>query len=381
MARYTEMAVSEITTLDSGDSNEKLYPGSTLDTSTLPPELQSVHKEELKQRFDNPDSISILVIGETGSGKSTLINGILGLNVKGEQAKEGNSLETCTKSLKAYQTNKGKTAVTVWDSPGLQDCIKNEEYLKQMKQQCSKRDLTIYCIKMSETRLVHGSDEVKAMNQLTKTFEPEFWKTTVIVLTFANLTNTIDKDWDFLPEKEKPQVFRSKIQQWREKIQEILTSEIRVPEEIVKTIRIVPAGYYKKPHLPDCRYWLSNLWFNCISAIPSTEGQAALTKINTSRLKMEKDIMQKDFDKPIEEQPIVVDNAHVGGILGGTAGAVVGAAVGAGIGAIGLVSGLVAVFTIPGGFVAGGAIGYIITAIIATLINKKKANNKYISDI
>ena len=59
---------------------------------------------------------------------------------------------------------------------------------------------------------------------------------------------------------------REKIQQWRERIREILTNDINVPDEIVRAIRIVPAGYYREPHLPGYKFWLSNLWFHCISS-------------------------------------------------------------------------------------------------------------------
>ena len=78
--------------------------------------------------------------GKTGSGKSTPINGILGLNVEGvRQAEEGHDLNPCTTTVEAYYANKGEIDVTVWDSPGLQDGRKNErKYLKQMKEKCYK---------------------------------------------------------------------------------------------------------------------------------------------------------------------------------------------------------------------------------------------------
>ena len=240
--------------------------------SELPLELQSADKEKLKQIFGYAKAINILVTGKAGSGKSTLINGILGVKINGEkQAKEGCDIYPCTTTLKAYQAKKGNIVVTVWESPGLQNGTGNDkEYLKQMKEKCSERDFTIYCIKICDMRLVRGSDEYRAMDKLTATFGPEFWETTIVALTFANI------DWEFLSEREKPQVFEQKIKQWKARIQAILINEIKVPKEIARVIRIVPAGHYRKPHLPGLKFWLSNLWFNCVETISTTEGRTAL---------------------------------------------------------------------------------------------------------
>ena len=135
-----------------------------LDMSKLPPCRTTINRQRGSEAdIGNAKSVSILVTGKTGSGKSTPIKGILGLNVEGvRQAEEGHDLDPCTATVETYHANKDKIAATVWDSPGLQDGRKNErEYLKQMKEKCYKRDLTIYCIKISDTRLVRGNNEVR----------------------------------------------------------------------------------------------------------------------------------------------------------------------------------------------------------------------------
>ena len=383
MATSTKTPI-EIPACDSQDPQEKEDPESVLDEidkldlSKLPPELQSIDKEKLKQMYNNAKSISILVTGKTGNGKSTLINGILGLNIEGERrAKEGHNLELCTTTVEPFHAKKGNMVATVWDSPGLQDGTDNqEEYLKQMKEKCSNRDLTMYCIKISDTRLARRSDEVKAMDQLTKTFGAKFWKTTIIVLTFANATDMIDENWDFLPEKDRPLVFERKIEQWRQKIREILTNEIKIPTEIVEAIRIVPAGSYRKPHLPGYRFWLSHLWFHCLHTISTPEVQATLVKMNAGRFRRESEVRSEDFYKPPERQPIVADSGDGGSAIPAVC-ALIGAGVGTGVGAVGVLAGPFAGLTIPAGAVVGGLVGAGTAKLLITII--LKVRKKYAS--
>ena len=74
-----------------------------------------------------------------------------------------------------------------------------------MKAECTQRDLTVYCIRISDIRFVRGDNnrDIPAMKKLTKAFGPDFWKTTIIVLTFTNTLEAFNVEWEHLPPEEK----------------------------------------------------------------------------------------------------------------------------------------------------------------------------------
>ena len=246
----------------------------------------------------NSKSLSILVTGKTGTGKSTLINGIVGREV----AKQGHGLDPETSEVTAHTSREGEITVNVFDSPGLQDGTNNEQrYLEDMKAKCSDVDLIVYCIRMSERRLLTGGPDIRAMTKLNETFGHDFWKNTVFLLTFANdiVYNAKLEVGDELSDQRR--YFNAKLQSSETLLRDQLKINVGVPKEIVDAIVIIPAGHCNQPKLPDSgstageSHWLSRVWLKALAST-NPRAQLALIKLNLHRIHTKESEYENDGD-------------------------------------------------------------------------------------
>ena len=240
--------------------------------------------------------LRILVTGRTGAGKSALVNSIVGKYV----AIEGDSPEGETVKVTRYDKKFGDVDVWIYDSPGLQDGIKDKkaegQYLRDLQDNCKEVDLNLYCVKMNDRM---RESEEDAIIKLSKSFGMnEFWQNTSIVLTFANEVKP--------PKSSTPEVFFSKrMEQWKTLLSRMLIKGAHIAEEVVKNIPIIPAGYSDEPALPaaKCDYWLSDLWFQCLDRTRNI-GKPILLNLNLERLRPtnQKKVgirKKKGFEQPI----------------------------------------------------------------------------------
>ena len=286
-------------------------------------------------------SLTILLTGKIGSGKSAIVNGLVGTMV----SKEGEKLVSSTPDVSMYGFCKGGVQFCVVDTPGLQDRAKaDKETLSRIKEQISHTcksvtiDLVIYCIDMTHKR-VESSDEL-AISHLTKCFSESIWKNAVFVLTFANNATP-----PLSYEGTETVWFEERAGDFKRELHVMLTAA-RVSEEVSKMVPVVPAGYWRPvprlPNpwkLPDRPDWFNCFWLTC--ALRMEQGaSAALFKSQSHRLttkpisKIEGTAIDRNIYVPPEY--VVIDEngeitekrvfavSAVGMAVGGAAGALVG---------------------------------------------------------
>ena len=226
---------------------------------------QAEVQEKLKKISMGNKQLSILITGKTGSGKSSLTNGLVGKTV----AKEGEKLISSTRHVNGYAFCHGDVKFLVVDSPGLQDLeTEDKETFDFIKRQLvcisNSFDLVIYCIDMTSKR-VDRSDKL-AIRHLTECFGESIWENAVFTLTFANYSG-LQLPPDFKGTEEE--WFTEKLQEFKTVLYTILT-EANVSRNLAKKIPLVPAGYWKPVEripnpwkLPDRPDWFNVFWLTC----------------------------------------------------------------------------------------------------------------------
>ena len=137
----------------------------------------------------NP-ALSVLVCGRTGIGKSTLVNSLIAKRIcnVNDPGLEGGNFAPGTLDMKVVSKNLNGIVVNVWDSPGLEDGVRDDSaYLDKMEEICGEKmeniDVILYCTDMTVVRL---PSEIKAMKSFSEKFGEAFWKKSVFVMTKGN---------------------------------------------------------------------------------------------------------------------------------------------------------------------------------------------------
>jgi GTPase SAR1 family protein len=260
--------------------------------------------------WDESNSVNILISGKTGTGKSSLVNSLLGKEV----AKVGETLDPETSEVISYTAVIRGIKVAVWDSPGLQDGLEREdEYLADIRRKCKDDiDLFIYCVSMENTRFEDGNRDIDSMCKLTDTLGKNIWNNAVFILTCANMYITSVRstlpstDGRNATVKEK---FDERFEEWKVMIKQCLHKKLSLTSEVINRVPIVPAGKKVVPLLlkgyPNSA-WLSKLWLESLLATKH-KAQPALIKMNIERLKYEADIQNaEEFQDLLEKERIII---------------------------------------------------------------------------
>ena len=205
--------------------------------------------------------IRILVEGKTGNGKSTLVNALIG-EVLAEESQHV-SREGETTELKHYSCEKNGIKMVVYDSPGFSGVgsVPDSDARKSID-----FDLSVFCIKMLETRFTPDCADVIAMKRLTLTYGENCWKRTVIALTFANAADAVNIDMKLADKSQKNCLFRKQFKDWEDVIRRTMVDVLHISQAIADDVLIVATGHYKIPTLFDQDHWQSELWLHCLIA-------------------------------------------------------------------------------------------------------------------
>ena len=214
-------------------------------------------------------NFKILVIGDVGSGKTRLVNNLLGEDI---------ALDSCASSI--LSTFHGVVPcgvpVMVHETSGLEnpDAEGDAEFKRKMQFLLSSGevDIIIYCFKVYETRmrasLLHTLQGYHNMGL--------DWRKTVIALTFADIL-PISKSVRLTASFNEAHSFNERVVEATLAIKLALTNHVGLPSHVVEAIHIGPTLDNVEEHLPNQEQWYEPFWSMCLKVtIPSTPTNVAL---------------------------------------------------------------------------------------------------------
>ena len=246
-------------------------------------------------RSKGRDNLRICVIGRTGTGKSALVNSMVGNT--DAHAEEGDTASRVTAVVAMYEKSIENCTISIYDSPGLDDDQTiTDQYLKDIEEKCGEVDLNLYCVKMNDKM---NPSEIDTIKKFSCAFgKNEFWRKTLFVLTFANEI--------VLPKQKLSsmllQHFRDRLTEWKKLLQKALTDKAGITKEAAANVPVIPAGYYDKLSLPaaKCDNWLIKLRTQCFDQIKDM----ARPSINWGQLQPSEEVKKEDItEKTQPKQP------------------------------------------------------------------------------
>lgn len=202
---------------------------------------------------------TMFVTGKAGSGKTSLIYGLLGISEEEMNRKRQNSAVM----LQTENITRNGIHVIISERRSLEH--NEKEVAEEEVSKIQNMDLVLYTLRMDDARCRPGHKT--GLRKLGEQFGTDLWNKTVIALTFANRVDYVDEEGKTESSQE---LLDEKKAHWTRCVYEVLAEE-KIPETIMKAIPMVPVGYYKKPMLFD-ESWVDVLYSSMLSRL--TDGRA-----------------------------------------------------------------------------------------------------------
>ena len=254
--------------------------------NTAAPALTKALTKHCNELLETEAVLNLMVLGEPGIGKSTLVNGLIGDEVAETSAEGILATQGITTKVKIYSHKKNNAVINIniWDTPRLLDRTCDVDRVMESSIEVIQQiDLFLFCVRMDPTRYLPDNQMKRIMARITEDAGKDIWKKTLIVLTRANMAISAIA-FTKPTEDARFTAFQSLFGGFKNEI----TKDLK--QYSIGDLHFALAGHSSQPKLFQCddRKWLSALWEKCYEQIGSVQGRMALVMVNKDRLETKK---------------------------------------------------------------------------------------------